>query len=41
MALITLGTPIAEVLEAIIYAVEQEDPEISCSMYLLNPRPTG
>jgi signal transduction histidine kinase/ActR/RegA family two-component response regulator len=37
MALITLGTPIAEVLEAIIYAVEQEDPAISCSVYLLNP----
>jgi signal transduction histidine kinase/ActR/RegA family two-component response regulator len=37
MALITLGTPIAEVLEAIIYAVEQEDPAIACSVYLLNP----
>ena len=36
MALITLGTPIAEVLEAIIYAVEQEDPDIACSVYLLN-----
>jgi len=37
MSLITLGTPIAEVLEAIIYAVEQEDPAIACSVYLLNP----
>ncbi|MGC1301851.1 MAG: ATP-binding protein [Caulobacteraceae bacterium] len=37
MSLITLGTPIAEVLEAIIYAVEQEDPDIACSVYLLNP----
>jgi signal transduction histidine kinase/ActR/RegA family two-component response regulator len=37
MSLITLGTPIAEVLEAIIYAVEQEDPDIACSIYLLNP----
>jgi len=37
MALITLGTPIAEVLEAIVYAVEHEDPDIACSIYLLNP----
>jgi signal transduction histidine kinase/CheY-like chemotaxis protein len=37
MSLITLGTPIAKVLEAIIYAVEQEDPDIACSIYLLNP----
>jgi signal transduction histidine kinase/FixJ family two-component response regulator len=37
MSLITLGTPIAEVLEAIVYAVEQEDPDIACSIYLLNP----
>ena len=36
MALITLGTPIAEVLEAIVYAVEYEDPDIACSIYLLN-----
>jgi len=36
MSLITLGTPIAEVLEAIVYAVEQEDPDIACSIYLLN-----
>jgi signal transduction histidine kinase/ActR/RegA family two-component response regulator len=37
MSLITLGTPISEVLEAIVYAVEEEDPEIACSIYLLNP----
>jgi signal transduction histidine kinase/CheY-like chemotaxis protein len=37
MSLITLGTPIAEVLEAIVYAVEEEDPDIACSIYLLNP----
>jgi signal transduction histidine kinase/CheY-like chemotaxis protein len=36
MSLITLGTPIAEVLEAIVYAVEEEDPDIACSIYLLN-----
>jgi signal transduction histidine kinase/ActR/RegA family two-component response regulator len=37
MALITVGTPIGEVLEAIIQAVEEEDPSIACSIYLLNP----
>ena len=37
MSLITLGTPIAEVLEAIVLAVEEEDPDIACSIYLLNP----
>jgi signal transduction histidine kinase len=36
MSLITLGTPIAEVLEAIVLAVEEEDPDIACSIYLLN-----
>src|SRR3954452_13701866 len=36
MSLITLGTPIAEVLEAIVFAVEEEDPDIACSIYLLN-----
>jgi signal transduction histidine kinase/ActR/RegA family two-component response regulator len=41
MSLITLGTPISEVLEAIIYAVEEEDSEISCSIYLLNQERTG
>lgn len=37
MALITLGTPITEVLEAIIFAVQAEDPDIACSVYLLDP----
>jgi signal transduction histidine kinase/CheY-like chemotaxis protein len=37
MALITVGTPIAEILEAIIQAVEEEDPDIACSIYLLDP----
>ncbi len=37
MALITVGTPIGEVLEAIIQAVEEEDPTIACSIYLLDP----
>lgn len=36
MSLITLGTPITEVLEAIIFAVQAEDPDIACSVYLLN-----
>jgi signal transduction histidine kinase/CheY-like chemotaxis protein len=36
MALITVGTPLGEVLEAIIQAVEEEDPTIACSVYLLD-----
>ena len=40
MALITVGTPLTEVLEAIIHAVEAEDPSIACSIYLLD-EPTG
>ena len=36
MALITVGTPIGEILEAIIQAVEEEDPTIACSIYLLD-----
>jgi signal transduction histidine kinase/ActR/RegA family two-component response regulator len=36
MSLITVGTPIGEVLEAIILAVEEEDPAIACSIYLLD-----
>src|SRR5262249_37515099 len=36
MSLITIGTPIGEVLEAIIQAVEEEDPQICCSIYLLD-----
>jgi PAS domain S-box-containing protein len=36
MSLIKLGTPIAEVLEAIIQAVEEEDPTIACSIYILD-----
>jgi signal transduction histidine kinase len=41
MSLITLGTPIAEVLEAIVFAVEEEDPDIACSIYLLNEERRG
>ncbi len=41
MSLITLGTPIAEVLEAIVFAVEEEDPDIACSIYLLNQERSG
>ena len=40
MTLITVGTPIGEVLEAIILAVEEEAPDVACSIYLLN-RETG
>jgi two-component system, sensor histidine kinase len=40
MALITVGTPLTEVLEAIIHAVEAEDPSIACSIYLLD-RPSS
>jgi PAS domain S-box-containing protein len=36
MSLITVGTPLAQVLEAIISAVEEEDPAIACSIYLLD-----
>jgi signal transduction histidine kinase/ActR/RegA family two-component response regulator len=36
MSLITVGRPIAQVLEAIIQAVEEEDPKIACSIYLLD-----
>ena len=36
MSLITLGTPIGEVLEAIIQAVEEEAPDVACSIYLLD-----
>jgi signal transduction histidine kinase/CheY-like chemotaxis protein len=35
MALITVGTPIGDILEGIIHAVEEEDSEIACSIYLL------
>ena len=38
MGLIKMGTPIGDVLEAIILAVEEEDPSISCSVYLLDPQ---
>jgi signal transduction histidine kinase/CheY-like chemotaxis protein len=41
MSLITLGTPISEVLEAIVFAVEEEDPDIACSIYLLNQERRG
>ena len=37
MGLIKMGTPITDVLEAIILAVEEEDPSIFCSIYLLDP----
>ena len=36
MSLITVGTPIGEVLEAIIQAVEEEAPDVACSIYLLD-----
>ena len=36
MSLITMGTPIGEVLEAIIQAVEEEAPDVACSIYLLD-----
>ena len=36
MSLITVGTAIGEVLEAIIQAVEEEAPDVACSIYLLN-----
>ncbi len=36
MSLITVGTAIAQVLEAIIQAVEEEDAQIACSIYLLD-----
>ena len=36
MTLITVGTPIGEVLEAIIQAVEEEAPDVACSIYLLD-----
>ncbi len=36
MSLITMGTPVGEVLEAIIQAVEEEAPDVACSIYLLN-----
>ena len=35
-ALIAVGTPIGEVLEAIVEAVEAEDPSIVCSIYLVD-----
>ncbi len=38
MGLIKMGTPIGDVLEAIILAVEEEDPTIACSIYLLDPQ---
>ena len=38
MGLIKMGTPIGDVLEAIIMAVEEEDPAITCSIYLLDPQ---
>jgi len=38
MGLIKIGTPIGDVLEAIIQAVEEEDAAISCSVYLLDPQ---
>jgi signal transduction histidine kinase/ActR/RegA family two-component response regulator len=37
MGLIKIGTPIGDVLEAIIQAVEEEDAAITCSVYLLDP----
>jgi signal transduction histidine kinase/ActR/RegA family two-component response regulator len=36
MSLITMGTPLPDVLEAIIDAIEEEDSSIACSIYLLN-----
>ena len=36
MSLITVGTPIGDVLEAIIQAVEEEAPDVACSIYLLD-----
>ena len=36
MSLITVGTPVGEVLEAIIQAVEEEAPDVACSIYLLD-----
>ena len=36
MSLITMGTPVGEVLEAIIQAVEEEAPDVACSVYLLD-----
>ena len=36
MALITVGTPIGDTLEAIVQAVEAEDPAIACSIYLFD-----
>ena len=36
MGLIKMGTPIGDVLEAIIQAVEEEDAAITCSVYLLD-----
>jgi signal transduction histidine kinase/ActR/RegA family two-component response regulator len=36
MSLITMGTPVGEVLEAIIQAVEEEAPDVACSIYLLD-----
>ena len=36
MSLITVGTPVGEVLEAIIQAVEEEAPDVACSVYLLD-----
>ena len=38
MGLIKIGTPIGDVLEAIIQAVEEEDAAITCSVYLLDPQ---
>ena len=36
MSLITVGTAVGEVLEAIIQAVEEEAPDVACSIYLLD-----
>ena len=37
MTLIAAGTPLNDVLEAIVQAVEAEDPAIACSIYLIDP----
>ena len=36
MSLITMGAEVSEVLEAIIRAVEEEAPDVACSIYLLD-----
>src|SRR6185312_14420879 len=36
MSLITMGAAVGEVLEAIIQAVEEEAPDVFCSIYLLD-----